>query len=89
MDSRSIRALAFQTPHKRYSVLAAAESFRRMRISAVPAVQSVPQSKEVIIRSKATILNYEDIPYSSVKMTESVYVLPMPDDELEFGDIKR
>ena len=34
-------------------------------------------------------MNYEDIPYSSVKMTESVYVLPMPDDELEFGDIKR
>ena len=44
---------------KRFSAPAAAGSFRRMRISAVPAVQSVPQSKEVIIRSKATISTYK------------------------------
>lgn len=61
-DARNRFGLNRIMQNKRYSVLAAAESFRRMRISAVPAVQSVPQSKEVIIRSKATILNYEDIP---------------------------
>lgn len=33
-------------------------------------------------------LNFQSIPYHSAVMTEKVYVLPMPDNELEFGDIK-
>lgn len=33
-------------------------------------------------------LNYTTLNYSSVPMTEKVYVLPMPDNEYEFGNIK-
>ncbi|HJD76925.1 MAG TPA: RagB/SusD family nutrient uptake outer membrane protein [Bacteroides reticulotermitis] len=33
--------------------------------------------------------NFESIPFSPTVMTEKVYVLPMPDNELEFGDIKQ
>ena len=96
-DSRSIRALVLQTPHKRcfaptavgnccqtryfastvapdvrnrlglnrimqnkrYSVLVAAGSFRRMRISAVPAVQSALQIKQVGIQCTAAISTYK------------------------------
>lgn len=32
-------------------------------------------------------LNYTDIEFSSVEGTDAVYVLPIPDNELEFGDI--
>ncbi|GAE85152.1 RagB/SusD family nutrient uptake outer membrane protein [Bacteroides reticulotermitis] len=34
-------------------------------------------------------LNFERIPFATSVATEKVYVLPMPDNELEFGDIKQ
>ena len=45
--------------NKRYSVLVAAGSFRRMRISAVPAVQSALQIKQVGIQCTAAISTYK------------------------------
>lgn len=34
-------------------------------------------------------MNYQNIPYSSSVMNEKVYIMPMPDNELEFGDINQ